>query len=236
MTENSSGTCIIVGVGPGLGAALARRFAAGGHSVAMAARNSQKLTNLVTEIESDGGTAKAYDCDTTSETDVVALFEAAESELGIMDVSIYNASGRVRKPVADITLQEFTDSWESSCLGGFLVGREAARRLGPRCSDGGVGSIFFTGATASMKGFAHSATFAVGKFGLRGLAESMSRELQPQGVHVAHFNVDGGIGVDESGEALLRPKAIAETYYQTYLQHRSAWSHSVEVRPWVEKF
>lgn len=236
MTENSPGTCIIVGVGPGLGAALARRFAKGGHGVAVAARNCEKLADLVTEIEGAGGTAKAYACNTTSETDVMALFKAAEADLGVMDVSIYNASGRVRKPVADITLDEFTDSWESSCLGGFLVGREAARRLGPRCSQGGAGSIFFTGATASMKGFAHSATFAVGKFGLRGLAESMARELQPQGVHVAHFNVDGGIGIDEGGEALLRPNAIAETYYQTHLQHRSAWSHSVEVRPWVEKF
>jgi len=128
-------------------------------------------------------------------------------------------------------LQEFTDAWERCCLGGFLVGREAARRLGAK----GAGSILFTGATASMKGFAHSATFAVGKFGLRGLAESMARELQPQGVHVAHFNIDGGIG-EHAEDSRLRPNAIAETYYQTHIQHRSAWSHSIEVRPWVENF
>lgn len=231
MTGSSPETCIIVGVGPGLGAALARRFAAAGHRVAVAARNSDKLAGVVDEITAAGGTAKAYACDGTSESSVIGLFEAAEADLGAIDVAIYNASGRARGPIAETTLQDFTDSWERCCLGGFLVGREAARRLGPK----GAGSILFTGATASMKGFAHSATFAVGKFGLRGLAESMARELQPQGVHVAHFNIDGGIG-EHAEDARLRPNAIAETYYQTHIQHRSAWSHSIEVRPWVENF
>lgn len=231
MTEANPGTCIIVGVGPGLGAALARRFAKSGHAVAVAARNADKLAGIVDGITAAGGSARAYACDTTSEDGVMALFRQAEADLGAMDVAIYNASGRVRKPVAETSLEEFTDSWERCCLGGFLVGREAARRLGPA----GAGSILFTGATASMKGFPGSATFAVGKFGLRALAESMARELQPQGVHVAHFNIDGGIG--EHGEdARLRPDAIAETYYQTHAQHRSAWSHSVEVRPWLENF
>ena len=232
MTTNNPGTCIIVGVGPGLGAALARRFGAAGHNVAVAARNVEKLGGLVEEIAGAGGRAKAYACDTTSESDVIGLFEAAEADLGAMDVSIYNASGRARGPIAETTVAEFTDAWERCCLGGFLVGREAARRLGPK----GSGSILLTGATASMKGFPHSSTFAAGKFALRGLAESMARELHPMGVHVAHFNIDGGIGIDEDGEGRLRPDAIAETYYQTHLQHPSAWSHTVEVRPWVEKF
>ena len=231
MTNSNPGTCIIVGVGPGLGAALARRFAAAGHGVAVAARNSDKLASVVDEITAAGGSAKAYACDATSESSVAALFEAAEADLGAIDVAIYNASGRARGPIAETTLGEFTDAWERCCLGGFLVGREAARRLGPK----GSGSILFTGATASMKGFPHSATFAAGKFALRGLAESMARELQPQGVHVAHFNIDGGIG-EHDDDARLRPDAIAETYYQTHTQHRSAWSHSVEVRPWVENF
>ena len=235
MTDSNPGTCIIVGVGPGLGAALARRFANAGHAVAVAARTEGKLAGVVDEITAAGGSAKAYACDATSEAAVMGLFKAAEADLGTMDVAIYNASGRVRKPVAETSLAEFTDSWERCCLGGFLVGREAARRLGPRCRQGGAGSILFTGATASMKGFPNSATFAVGKFGLRALAESMARELHPQGVHVAHFNIDGGIGEDE-GEARLRPDAIAETYYQTHAQHRSAWSHVIEVRPWVENF
>ncbi len=232
MTDTNPGTCIIVGVGPGLGASLARRFAAAGHNVAVAARNVDKLAAIVDEIAGAGGTAKAYACDTTSEDDVVGLFKAAESDLGEMDVGIYNASGRARGPIAETTVAEFTDAWQRCCLGGFLVGREAARRLGPK----GMGSILLTGATASMKGFPHSSTFAAGKFALRGLAESMARELHPKGVHVAHFNIDGGIGVDEGGEARLRPDAIAETYYQTHIQHPSAWSHSVEVRPWVENF
>lgn len=229
---NTPGTTIIVGVGPGLGASLARRFAAAGHAVAVAARNVEKLGTIVDEITGAGGRAKAYACDSTSEKDVAALFGAAAADLGAMDVAIYNASGRARGPIADTTVSEFTDAWERCCLGGFLVGREAARQLGPK----GSGSILFTGATASMKGFPHSATFAAGKFALRGLAESMARELHPKGVHVAHFNIDGGIGIDEEGDGRLRPDAIAETYYQTHLQHPSAWSHSVEVRPWVEIF
>lgn len=224
-------TCIVVGVGPGLGAAVARRFAAAGHPVALAARAAEKLGTFVSEIEAAGGLARGYGCDATKEEDVNALFNAAESELGPAGIVVFNASGRVRKPIAEIEVSEMVESWERSCLGGFIVGREAARRMQPRKE----GSIFFTGATAGMKGFANSATFAVGKFGLRGLTEAMARELHPQGIHVAHFNIDGGIGENEE-DSRLRPDAIAETYYQTHLQHRSAWSQHVEVRPWVEKF
>jgi len=224
-------TCIVVGVGPGLGAAIARRFAKAGHPVALAARNVDKLAAFTSEIEAAGGRAKGYACDATNEASVAALFEQVESDLGPAGIAIYNASGRARKPIAETTMDEFVTSWERCCLGGFLVGREAARTMEPR----GEGSILFTGATASMKGYPHSATFAVGKFGLRALAESMARELHPKGIHVAHFNIDGGIG-ENSDDAKLLPDAIAETYYQTHAQHRSAWSHSVEVRPWVEKF
>jgi NAD(P)-dependent dehydrogenase (short-subunit alcohol dehydrogenase family) len=229
---SDKGSCIVLGVGPGLGAAVARRFAAAGHPVAIAARTVGRLEPIAAEIEAAGGRVKAYECDAIDENDVVDLFDTAEDDLGPCAVAVYNASGRVRKPIAEIEVGEFIASWERSCLGGFLLGREAARRMQPR----GAGSILFTGATAGMKGFAQSATFAVGKFGLRGLAESMARELHPQGIHVAHFNIDGGIGIDAEGEARLRPDAIAETYYQVHAQHPSAWSHSVEVRPWVEKF
>lgn len=227
----TANTCIVVGVGPGLGAAVARRFAAAGHPVALAARTADKLGAFVSEIEAAGGTAKGYGCDATREDDVIALFNAAEADLGPAGVVVFNASGRVRKPIAEIEVSEMVESWQRSCLGGFIVGREAARRMQPRKD----GSIFFTGATAGMKGFANSATFAVGKFGLRGLTEAMARELHPQGIHVAHFNIDGGIGENDE-DSRLRPDAIAETYYQTHLQHRSAWSQHVEVRPWVEKF
>jgi len=223
--------CVVLGVGPGLGASLVRRFAKAGYAVAASARDAYKLTDLVKEIELSGGRAMAYRCDAIAEKDVAELFVRAETDLGPVEVAVFNASGRVRKPIAEIEAQEFLDAWMRGCFGGFLLGREAARRMTPR----GKGSILFTGATASMKGYANSAGFAVAKFGLRALAESMARELGPKGLHVAHFVIDGGIGRDE-GDARLDPDAIAETYYQTHLQARSAWSHSVEVRPWVEKF
>lgn len=229
MAEQES--CVIVGVGPGLGAAVARRFAAAGYAVALASRNPDRLAALVAEIESAGGTAKAYRADATEEADIVALFEAAESDLGPAAVAVFNASGRVRKPIAEIEAQEFIDAWMRGCFGGFLVGREAVRRMQPRKA----GSILFTGATASMKAFPLSAGFAVAKFGLRALAESMARALQPEGIHVAHFVIDGAIGSDEKN-ARLDPAAIAETYYQTHAQHPSAWSTSVELRPWTESF
>lgn len=225
------GSCIVVGVGPGLGAAVARRFAREGHAAALAARGVDKLAAFVADIDGAGGRARAYRCDGAVEAEVVSLFDKVEAELGPVEVAVFNASGRVRKPIAEIGAEEFEEAWKRGCFGAFLVGREAARRMQPR----GHGSIFFTGATAGMKGFAGSAGFAVAKFGLRGLAESMARELHPKGIHVAHFVIDGGIGED-AGNARLLPDAIAETYWQTHAQHRSAWSHTVEVRPWVEKF
>lgn len=224
-------SAIIVGVGPGLGAAIARRFAAAGFATAVASRTASKLDALVAEIATAGGQAKAYSCNAASEDDVLTLFEQAEADLGPAGVVAYNASGRVRKPIAEMTAEQFTDTWQRSCLGGFLVGREAARKMTPR----GEGTILFTGATASVKAFPGSADFASAKFGLRALSDSMARELQPKGIHVAHFNIDGSIGVDDK-DARLRPDAIAETYYQTHAQHRSTWSTNVELRPWVESF
>ncbi len=229
MTEQQS--TIVVGVGPGLGASVARRFAKAGYAVALASRSTDKLAPIVDEIAQAGGTAKAYACDATNEADVQGLFEAAEAELGPAGVAVFNASGRVRKPIVDIEADEFIEAWMRGCFGGFLVGREAARRMQPRKS----GSILFTGATASVKALAQSAGFAVPKYGLKALAESMARGLQPDGIHVAHFVIDGGIGHDD-GDKFLDPDAIAETYYQTHAQHRSAWSTNVEVRPWVENF
>ncbi len=223
--------CIVVGVGPGLGAAVARRFASAGYAVALASRNPDRLASLVSEIEAAGGIAKAYRADATQEADIVALFEAAESDLGPAAIAVFNASGRVRKPIAEIESQEFIDAWMRGCYGGFLVGREAARRMQPRKA----GTILFTGATASVKAFPLSAGFAVAKYGLRALAESMARALQPEGIHVAHFVIDGAIGSDAK-HARLDPAAIAETYYQTHAQHPSAWSTSVELRPWTESF
>ena len=225
------GSCLVVGVGPGLGAALGRRFAAAGYAVALAARTPGKADAIVAEIETAGGTAKGYAVDGTDEAGVVALVEEVERDLGPLGVAVYNASGRVRKGIADIGGDEFIEAWMRCCHGGFLLGREATRRMTPQ----GEGTILFTGATASVKSYAGSSGFSVGKYGLRALAESMARELAPQGIHVAHFVIDGGIGRD-GGDSRLDPDAIAESYFQTHAQHRSAWTWEVELRPWVERY
>ncbi len=186
---------------------------------------------LVGEIQYLGKNAIAIKADATGESDVKKLFARTEEELGPIRIVVYNASLRVRKPVLEISSDEFIDAWKLSCYGGFLVGREAAKYMISR----GKASIFFTGATASIKGFPGSAAFAVGKFGLLALAESMARELQPKGIHVAHFIIDGVIGRDLK-DSKLDPDAIAETYLQIHRQHRGSWSFRVELRPWLEKF
>ena len=236
-----SGSALIVGVGSGLGASLCRRFAKAGHKVAMAARDAGKLVPIAHDIEVAGGTTRAYAVDGTDEPAVVNLMNEVEDELGPIGVAINNASQRVVKSILEMESAEFEDAWRVSCLGAMIVGREAARRMVPR----GHGSILFTGATASLRGGNGFAAFAAGKFGLRALAQSMAREFGPQGIHVAHFVIDGGIDnertreraperVDDDG--LLSPGAIAEAYYQTHAQHRSAWSQEVDLRPWREKF
>lgn len=227
----SDGSAVIVGVGSGLGTSLARRFAKSGFSVSLVARNREKLLPLVGEIRSLGTNAIAIKADATDESDVKRLFARTEKELGLISIVVYNAGLRIRKPVLKISSDEFISAWKLSCYGGFLVGREAAKYMIPR----GKGSVFFTGATASIKGFPSSAAFAVGKFGLLALAESMARELQPKGIHVAHFIIDGVIGRD-SKDSKLDPDAIAETYLQVHRQHRSSWSFKVELRPWLETF
>jgi NAD(P)-dependent dehydrogenase (short-subunit alcohol dehydrogenase family) len=227
----TTGSVIIVGVGSGLGVSLARRLAKSGFSLSLVARNREKLLPLVSQVKSLGTNAIAIKADATSESGVKRSFARTEKELGPIRIAIYNAGLRIRKPVVEISSEEFINAWELLCYGGFLVGREAAKYLIPRRK----GSIFFTGATASIKGFPSSAAFAVGKFGLLALAESMARELQPKGIHVAHFVIDGVIGRD-SKDSKLDPDAIAETYYQVHMQHRSSWSFNVELRPWMEKF
>ncbi len=224
------GSVVIVGVGPGLGAALGRRFAAAGYTVILASRTLARVEKIADQIRGEGGTAHAVSVNGVDEASVIDLVARAE-ELGPLMVAIYNASGRVRKSVVDIESDEFVEAWMRACHGGFLLGREAARCMLPR----GRGSILFTGATASVKAFAKSAGFAVGKFGLRALAQSMARDLHPQGVHVGHFVIDGGIGVD-AGEARLDPDAIAEIYHQFHTQPKSVWAWEIEVRPWVEGF
>jgi NAD(P)-dependent dehydrogenase (short-subunit alcohol dehydrogenase family) len=211
-------SALIVGAGRGLSASLARLLEREGFKVALAARNPDKL-------ETKG---LALRCDATDLAQVEAAFDAVERKWGVPDLVVYNASFRTRGPVAELDPAEVQKALAITAYGGFLVAQAAAKRMLPR----GTGAIFFTGASASVKGYANSAPFAMGKFALRGLAQSMARELSPKGIHVAHFVIDGGIGKDE-GEAKLDPDEIARNYLHVYRQKRSAWSWEVELRPWV---
>ena len=226
MASASKPVAIVVGVGPGLGAALVRRFAKEGMSVALAARQGDRLAALAKEV---GG--RAYGCDATIETAVDDLFAAVERDLGRPAIVVFNAGGYVRKPIAELSVSDVENTWRSNCLGGFLVGRAAARAM----QGAGKGTIIFTGATAAMRGGVNFAAFAMGKFGLRALAQSMARELGPKGIHVAHTIIDGGIG--ENAEATkLSPDAIADAYWHLHRQQKSAWTQELDLRPWAEKF
>ena len=227
---------IIVGAGSGLSASLARRFCRAGMKVALAARDTEKLAG----IQSETG-AHLYACDTVEPDQVNTLFDTVVHDLGTPTVVVSNASSRVRGAITEIDPDEVKRALLITTYGGFLVGQAAAKLMVP----GGSGTIMFTGASAGVKGFPMSATFAMGKFGLRGLAQSMARELHPKNVHVVHVVVDGGIrntsrgrveGPDDEPDKWLDPEAIAETYYHLHTQHRSSWSWEIEVRPWVEKF
>jgi len=233
MTKPSFTSALIVGTGPGLSASLARLFAKNGLKVAVAARQTDKLADLAKETG-----ASLHACNAVDPKQVADLFAAVETKQGAPDVVVYNASARVRGALVDLDPEEVRRAVEISGFGGFLVSQQAAKRMLPK----NHGAIFLTGATAGVKGFALSSTFAMGKFALRGLAQSMARELSPKGIHVAHFVIDGGIRSasravpDNSPDSLLDPNAIAETYWATLMQHRSSWSWEIEVRPWVEKF
>ena len=226
MAKPAKPLALIVGVGPGLGAALGRRFAGGGMNVAVAARRKEKLEALAKEIA-----GQAYACDGTREADVDGLFAAATKAGGPPRLVVFNAGGYVAKPIAELTAAEVEACWRNTCLGGFLVGRAAARAMLPE----GQGTILLTGATASLRGSARFAAFAMGKFGLRALAQSMARELGPRGIHVAHTIIDGGIG-EAADESRLAPAALAEAYWQLHAQAKSAWTLEMDFRPWVEKF
>jgi NAD(P)-dependent dehydrogenase (short-subunit alcohol dehydrogenase family) len=226
-------TALIVGAGEGISASLARLFAQKGLRVALAARNPGKLDALCEETG-----AKAFACDATDADNVTRLFADVEKQIGALDVVVYNASQRARGPFVELAPADVAQSIAVSAFGGFLVAQQALQRMLPKQH----GALLFTGASASIKGFSQSAPFAMGKFALRGMAQSLAREFAPQGIHVAHFVIDGGIRSSARTEpadrpdSMLDPDAIALNYWNVLQQPRSAWSSELEIRPWVEKF
>lgn len=249
MAEGNAGTggvCLVVGVGDGLGSALAKAFAAEGFTVCMTrrARNIAALEAVAAGIRADGGTAHAYGVDARAEDEVVALFETIEREVGPLSVVVFNIGANVRFGIRETTARVFTKVWEMACFAGFLAGREAAKAMVPR----GRGTILFTGATASVRGRDGFAAFAAAKHGLRAVAQSMARELGPQGIHVAHVVIDGAVdgtfirgnreNVDDllARDEILRPEDIAQSFVALQKQPRSAWTHELDVRPWRESW
>jgi NAD(P)-dependent dehydrogenase (short-subunit alcohol dehydrogenase family) len=233
MMQQDYSRALIVGAGKGLSAAIARVLSREGLQIALAARNIEKLAPLCKETG-----ARAFACDVADAEQIANLFDLVDESMGPADVVVYNASARVRGPLTSLVATEVEKAIRVSAFGGFLVAQQAVKRM----VKTGHGAVFFTGASASVKGYAESASFAMGKFALRGLAQSMARELAPHGIHVAHFVIDGGIKSPERSEALgasdslLLPEAIAENYLHVLRQHRSAWTWEMELRPWVEKF
>jgi NAD(P)-dependent dehydrogenase (short-subunit alcohol dehydrogenase family) len=233
MTELSYRTALVVGVGAGLSASVARTFTKAGMRVALAARRAGELSGLAKEVA-----GRAFTCDATKRAEVAKLFSEVEAAFGAPDVVVYNASYRTRGPFVDLDPAEVEKSILVSAFGGFLVAQEGVKRMLPKKH----GAILFTGASASVKGYAQSAPFAMGKFALRGLAQSLARELSPQGIHVGHVVVDGGIRnpgrtePPDKPDSMLDPGAIAEAYLYLLQQPRSAWTWEIEMRPWVERF
>jgi NAD(P)-dependent dehydrogenase (short-subunit alcohol dehydrogenase family) len=226
-------SALIVGAGSGLSASLARLFSRNGLQVALASRNPDRLAGLAHETA-----ATTFACEAAEPEEVGGLFDAVIATQGVPDVVVYNASARARGPITELDPEAVARAIAVSAYGGFLVGQQAARHMLTR----GTGAILFTGASASVKGYPNSSSFAMGKFALRGLAQSMARELSPRGIHVAHFVIDGAIrnpGRTEPADqpdSMLDPDAIATTYWHVVQQPRSAWTWEVELRPWVERF
>jgi NAD(P)-dependent dehydrogenase (short-subunit alcohol dehydrogenase family) len=237
-----SKVALVVGAGEATGGAIARRFAREGYTACVTRRTAEKLKPLVESIEKAGGRACAFGSDARREDEVVALVQAIERDIGPIEVCVFNVGGNVRFPIREMSARVYTKTWEMAALAGFLVGREAAKAMVPR----GRGTILFTGATASLRGGKGFAAFAGAKHALRALAQSMARELGPEGIHVAHVVVDGAIDTPFIREkfperyalkekaGILDPEAIAENYWQLHLQPRSAWTHELDLRPWME--
>ncbi len=245
MTDYSSlRSALVVGAGDATGGAIARRFAAEGYHVVAVRRTGDALAPLVERIRASGGRAEGWACDARKEEQVVALVERIEREIAPLEVVVFNIGANVRFDVTETTERVYRKVWEMAALAGFLVGREAARAMLPRAK----GSIFFTGATASLRGGSGFCAFAGAKFALRALAQSMARELGPKGLHVAHLVIDGAIDTEfiaknfperyaqKAVDGILDPEAIAAAYWTLHQQPRSAWTQELDLRPWIENF
>jgi NAD(P)-dependent dehydrogenase (short-subunit alcohol dehydrogenase family) len=244
MTEAANKAVLVVGAGDATGGAIARRFAREGYIACVTRRHADKLQPLVDAIRADGGRAQGFGSDARNEADVLALFQHIERDLAPIEVVVFNIGANVNFSVVETTERTYRKVWEMAALAGFLVGREAARVMLPR----GRGTILFTGATASLRGGAGFSAFAGAKHALRALAQSLAREVGPQGIHVAHVVVDGAIDTAFIAEnfpqryalkdvdGILKPEAIADTYWMLHQQHRSAWTQEIDLRPWMEPF
>jgi NAD(P)-dependent dehydrogenase (short-subunit alcohol dehydrogenase family) len=239
---------LVVGAGDATGGAIARRFARGGYTVCATRRNLDKLQPLIEHIRAEGGQAHGFASDARKEDEVIALVEQIESKIGAIEVLVFNIGANVRTSIFEETARKYFKIWEMACLGGFLNGREVAKRMVAREGQGHKGTIIFTGATASLRGSAGFAAFAGAKHALRALAQSMARELGPQGIHVAHTIIDGAIDTEfirenfperyalKDQDGVLNPDHIAESYWMLHRQPRDAWTHELDLRPWIEKF
>jgi NAD(P)-dependent dehydrogenase (short-subunit alcohol dehydrogenase family) len=235
---------LVIGAGDATGGAIAKRFARDGYVACVARRHADKLAPLVAAIESEGGSARAFGCDARVESEVLELFASIEREVGPLEAVVFNIGANVQFSITETSERVYRKVWEMAALAGFLTGREAAKVMLPR----GRGSIIFTGASASLRGRANFSAFASAKFALRALAQSMARELGPQGIHVAHPIIDGAIDtafIRESfpelyrrkeQDGILNPEHIAETYWQIHCQPRDCWVHELDLRPWTETF
>ncbi len=244
---STSPVALVVGAGDYIGAEIVRRFAAGGFTVCMGRRDGDKLAPLAEEIRAAGGVAHAFSLDARSEERTEEVFAEIEKEIGPLEVVIFNVGANVRFPIRETTSRVFRKVWEMACFAGFLTGREAARYMVPRQK----GSLFFTGATASLRGGVGYAAFASAKFGLRALAQSMARELGPENIHVAHLVIDSGVdtawvrgmmeqrGVDPKElppDQLMKPRSVGEAYFQLHQQSRDAWTFELDLRPFAESW
>jgi NAD(P)-dependent dehydrogenase (short-subunit alcohol dehydrogenase family) len=233
---------LVIGAGDATGGAIARRFAREGFTACVVRRNADKLVPLVERIEAAGGRARAFGTDARKEADMVALVDTIERDVGAIEVAVFNVGGNVSFPIRETTARVYYKVWEMACFAGFLLGREAARVMVPR----GRGTILFTGASASLRGRAGFAAFSGAKHALRALAQSAAKELGPLGIHVAHVVIDGAIDTEwirenfpqraalKAQDGILDPDAIAENYWLIHQQPRSAWTHELDLRPWIE--